>query len=136
MPEGVLFICLGNSCRSIMAEALARHFFPASLQVASAGLQPLGYVAQETLLVLGEAGIATEGLRSKGLTDVDLALFPLLVNLTTYAVADHLPATFHGRVLNNPVNDPFGRALEVYRQSRDVIRRFVTEELPAYLRQP
>jgi len=136
MAEGVLFVCLGNSCRSIMAEALARHFFPAPLRVASAGLQPLGYVAKETLLVLAEAGIATEGLRSKGLTDVDLALFPLLVNLTTYSVADHLPPTFPGRVLNYPVSDPFGRALEVYRQSRDAIRRFVTGELPAYLGQP
>jgi arsenate reductase len=133
MSEGILFVCLGNSCRSIMAEALARHFLPEPVKVGSAGLQPLGYVAEETLLVLAEAGIPTAGLRSKGLTDLDLAEFPLLVNLTTYSVAAHLPSTFHGRVLGHPVMDPFGATLQAYREARDAIRRFITEDLPPYL---
>jgi predicted protein tyrosine phosphatase len=37
----VLFICLGNSCRSIMAEALARHRCEDRWEAASAGLNPL-----------------------------------------------------------------------------------------------
>ena len=53
MRRGLLFVCLGNSCRSIMAEALARHRFPGT-RVASAGLRPLGYVAEKTLAVLAE----------------------------------------------------------------------------------
>ena len=61
--RGLLFVCWGNSCRNIMAEALARHRYPAMRP--SAGLRPLGYVAEKTLGVLAEAGVSTEGLWSK-----------------------------------------------------------------------
>ena len=44
----VLFVCLGNSCRSPMAEAIARQDAPDLWQVTSGGLTPLGYVAQLT----------------------------------------------------------------------------------------
>jgi protein-tyrosine-phosphatase len=133
MPEGILFICLGNSCRSIMAEALARQFFPGPVKIGSAGIDPLGFVTEETLKVLAEAGVATEGLWSKGLSEIDLSLFPVLVNLTTNSLDAVLPRDFHGRVLNYPVPDPFGRTLEAYRQAREAIRRFITEDLPPFL---
>ncbi len=133
MLTGVLFVCLGNSCRSIMAEALARQLFPGSVRIGSAGLRPLGYIARETLAVLAEAGIDTHGLWSKGLTDLDLAEFPLLVNLTAYAVDSYLPRAFHGQLVRHPVVDPFGGTLEVYREARDTIRQFITEDLRAQL---
>ena len=81
----VLFICLGNSCRSIMAEALARHRCGDRWEAASAGLNPLGFVAPETLLILAEMGVSTEGLHSKGLEEFDLREYRLLVNLTDYS---------------------------------------------------
>ena len=68
MPKPkVLFICLGNSCRSIMAEALARHRCGDRWEAASAGINPLGFVAPETLKVLAEMGVSPAGLYSKGL---------------------------------------------------------------------
>ena len=68
MPKPkVLFICLGNSCRSIMAEALARHRCGDRWDAASAGINPLGFVAPETLTVLTEIGVSLAGLYSKGL---------------------------------------------------------------------
>jgi len=133
MPSGVLFVCLGNSCRSIMAEALARDFFPESVKVGSAGIQPLGYIAENTLLVLAEAGISTQGLSSKGFTEIDQAEFPLMVNLTAYALAACLPRAFTGKVVRHPVVDPFGGELMVYREAREAIRRFITGELPGHL---
>jgi len=135
MENSVLYVCLGNSCRSIMAEALTRHFFPETVKTASAGMNPLGYITEETLQVLAEAGVATEGLRSKGLANINLSEFHLLVNLSTYPLDDHLPRAFHGKIIRYPVTDPFGYELEVYRQAREAIRRFVTEELPRYFPQ-
>jgi protein-tyrosine-phosphatase len=135
MMNGILFICLGNSCRSIMAEALARQFFRDSVRVSSAGINPLGYVAQETLQVLAEAGAATEGLWSKGLTEIDCAPYALLVNLTNYSLDAILPRDCRGRIIHHPVADPFGRSLEAYRQTLKAIRRFITEDLPPLLRQ-
>jgi protein-tyrosine-phosphatase len=135
MPNGILFICLGNSCRSIMAEALARQFFPDSVRISSAGINPLGYVAPETLHVLAESGVATEGLWSKGLDEIECAHYPVLVNLTDYSLDAFLPRDCFGRIIQHPVIDPFGRSLEAYRQAREAIRRFITEELPKLLAQ-
>ena len=135
MADGILFICLGNSCRSIMAEALARQFFPDSVNIGSAGINPLGYVTEETLHVLAESGVVTEGLWSKGLTEIDCAAYSVLVNLTNYSLDTVLPRHCRGRIIHHPVIDPFGRSLEVYRQSREAIRRFLTEELPPLLAQ-
>jgi protein-tyrosine-phosphatase len=129
MPNGILFICLGNSCRSIMAEALARQFFPDSMRISSAGINPLGYVAPETLQVLAEAGVATDGLWSKGLGEIDCAAYPVLVNLTSYALDAVLPPNCRTRAIHHPVIDPFGRSPEVYRQALEAIRRFILEEL-------
>lgn len=135
MPDSVLYICLGNSCRSIMAEALTRHFFPDSVKAGSAGINPLGFIAEETIQVLVELGIATDGLWSKGLIDLNLPEFYLLVNLSDYSLPALLPRTFPGRIIHFPVTDPFGNTLEVYREARDIIREFVTEKLSGYFSQ-
>ena len=83
MPKPkVLFICLGNSCRSIMAEALARHRCGDRWEAASAGINPLGFVAPETLKVLAEMGVSPAGLYSKGLNEIDLREYRLLINLS------------------------------------------------------
>lgn len=133
MADSVLYLCLGNSCRSIMAEALTKHFLPCSVKVGSAGLHPLGFITEETLRVLAELHVATEGLRSKGWADINLEEFRLLVNLSDYSLPAPWSRTFQGRIIHYPVLDPFGNTLEVYREVRDILCRFVKEKLPQYL---
>jgi arsenate reductase len=125
----VLFICLGNSCRSIMAEALTRHRCGDRWEAASAGLNPLGLVAPETLVVLAEIGVNRSGLRSKGLEEFDLTGYRLLVNLSEHSLEGRISPAYTGRVLHRPVLDPYGGSLEVYRQSRDAINRLILREL-------
>ena len=60
----VLFVCTHNSARSTMAEALLRHKGEGAYEAFSAGTEP-GGVRPLTLRVLEEAGLPTEGLRSK-----------------------------------------------------------------------
>ena len=60
-----LFLCTGNSCRSIIAEALFRSMAPAGASAQSAGSKPAGYVHPRALEALTEAGISTQGLVSK-----------------------------------------------------------------------
>ncbi len=119
-----------------MAEALARQMLPGTVRVGSAGINPLGYIAEETLMVLEEAGIPTEGLLSKGLSDINLADFPLLVNLTAYKVEVYLPRTFRGWIVPHPVADPFGSSMQVYREVRETIRRFILQDLPSLFPHP
>ena len=116
-----------------MAEALARQFFPDSVTISSAGINPLGYIVEETLQVLTEVGIVTDGLWSKGLSDVNLLNFPVLVNFTAHSLDSRLPQNFIGKIIRHPVADPFGGTLAMYREARDTIRRFVTEDLPPQL---
>ena len=63
-PIRVLFVCTGNSARSIFAEALLRRAGGDRFDVQSAGTEPKG-VNPLTLRVLQEAGFDTSGLRSK-----------------------------------------------------------------------
>lgn len=61
----VLFICTGNSARSIMAEALLNNASNGRFKAFSAGSKPRGEVHPLTLEVLAGAGLSTEGLYSK-----------------------------------------------------------------------
>jgi arsenate reductase (thioredoxin) len=67
-PIRVLFVCTGNSARSIMAETLLRQRGGPAFDVHSAGTHPRG-INPLTLRVLAEAGLPSEGLRSKSVTE-------------------------------------------------------------------
>ncbi len=127
----MLFLCYGNACRSIIAEALARRFWNSGLEACSAGLAPLGYLPALTLEVLNEAGIPTDGLHSKGLSDVRLDDIDYLVNLTEFKVDKLIPPSFSGKLISYYVRDPFGLEIEAYRQVREELNSLVREKLPA-----
>ncbi len=61
----VLFLCTGNSCRSIMAEAIFNSLAPAGFSAESAGSKPAGYVHHGALAELEKHGIPTAGFFSK-----------------------------------------------------------------------
>lgn len=66
----VLFLCTGNSCRSILAEATFNALAAAPLRAVSAGSEPTGYVHPRALALLEREGIATDGCRSKSWNDL------------------------------------------------------------------
>jgi arsenate reductase (thioredoxin) len=116
----VLFLCVGNSCRSQMAEAIARHKAADIIEPSSAGLAPLGEVAPATLKVLDEAGISAAGQSSKPVRPEELAAVDLVINITGRPAA---------AIFRNPappvedwdVQDPFSLDLKIYREIRDEI---------------
>jgi arsenate reductase len=67
-PIRVLFVCTGNSARSVMAEGLLRHHGGPAFEVNSAGTEPKG-INPLTLQVLADAGIDASWVRSKSVTE-------------------------------------------------------------------
>nr|WP_314544613.1 arsenate reductase ArsC [uncultured Massilia sp.] len=61
----VLFLCTGNSCRSLIGEALFNHLAPAGWRALSAGSQPTGKLNERALALLARKGIPTAGYHSK-----------------------------------------------------------------------
>jgi len=61
----ILVICTGNSCRSIISEALFNHLGKGRIKAFSAGSQPLGRLNAGAIALLHRHGIANEGLSSK-----------------------------------------------------------------------
>ena len=68
-PIRMLVLCTGNSCRSILAEALFRELGGDRVGVSSAGSRPEGTVNPRTIQVLDEAGIGHAWARSKSMTE-------------------------------------------------------------------
>lgn len=119
-PANILFVCIGNSCRSQMAEALARHLGGDRVRAFSAGSHPLGAIVPETFTVLREKGISLDGQWSKGLQDVPVDEMDVVVGMGC-EVACPVPVGFKGRVIEWNIADPYAQSLEFFRDVRDDI---------------
>ena len=129
----VLFLCIGNACRSQMAEAIARHSASDVIEPSSAGLVPFGQIPDTTLTVLLERGFSADGQTSKLLRSEDMSEADIVINMTGRPGATIFtePAT---QVEDWEVGDPYGFNLAVYREIRDQIEARV-EELARRLRE-
>jgi arsenate reductase len=119
----VLFICVGNTCRSQMAEALARHLAADVIEPASAGISPFGRIVDTTRRVLLERGVRVDGQWSKGLREVQPEQADLVVNMSGIPGTALFP---NARVVDWDVGDPYGEDMSVYREIRDEIEARVT----------
>jgi arsenate reductase (thioredoxin) len=79
----VLFLCTGNSARSIMAEALLNRLGQSQFRGFSAGSHPKGQVHPLALRLLQERGISTSGLRSKSWDEFAAAGAPVMDLIVT-----------------------------------------------------
>src|SRR5215471_9501105 len=122
----VLFVCLGNSARSQMAEAMARASASDVLEPASAGIKPAARISKRALAVLKEKGLDVDPAKTpKDVASLDLASFDVIVNLCEYKMpnAEKIPSnTF---VLSVPVGDPMGLGEAAYVEARDKVEQMI-----------
>jgi arsenate reductase len=113
-PLSILFICIGNSCRSPMAEAIARALGGDRVHASSAGLAATGRVAASTLEALATLGYPSDGLDSKGLDEVPLEGLDVVVSLIGPAGLDWLPRGLAARRVAWAIPDPYGSDVATY----------------------
>ena len=132
-PISVLFICIGNTCRSPMAEAIARSMGGDRLTVHSAGLSPTGRVAEGSIATLRALGYPSDGLSSKGLDQVPLDELDIVVSLIGPAGLRTLPHGLSARREAWSIRDPYGDDEAIYlavaRTIEDRVRALVDDLL-------
>jgi len=87
----VLFLCTGNSCRSVLAEATFNHLAPAGWRAMSAGSRPTGQVHSRSLALLAREGISAEGVHSKSWDNLP-ATPDIVVTVCASAAGETCPA--------------------------------------------
>ncbi len=122
----LLFICVGNACRSQMAEGFARALEIKDLVVYSAGSHPAGFVAREAILMMKEKGIDLSSHYSKGVDQVPDIEYDFAI---TMGCGDYCPTVKAKKRLDWEIPDPIGRSPDFFRQVRDEIEQKVRKLL-------
>jgi protein-tyrosine-phosphatase len=123
----VLFICIGNSCHSPMAEAIARQDALEQMDASSAGLAPLGFVAEMTTQTLLKNGYAADGLTSKPISPEAWESADIIINMSGRA-REFAFRNFrsHAKVEDWEIEDPYGDAAK-YQGTYESIQLRVAE---------
>jgi arsenate reductase (thioredoxin) len=142
MPEKikVLFLCTGNSCRSQMAEAWARHLKGACIDAYSAGIECHG-MNPHAVQIMAEAGVDLSSRHSKLVDEFASVDFDFVITVCGHAHESCPQFSGATKVVHVGFEDPPKLAAEetdeeaklnCYRRVRDEIHAFV-ESLPESL---
>jgi arsenate reductase len=132
----VLFVCVGNSCRSQMAEAFARALGGDVLIPASAGLAPAMGIARDTVRAMAEKGIVLRDHFPKSLRNLARIRFDLIVNMSQRPLPVTHPDDALEQVVEWDIPDPIGMTYAEHCEIRDAIERKVVELIEEQRREP
>ena len=121
----VLFICLGNACRSPMAESIARRDARDVIEACSAGLTPLGFVPLLTMQTLAANSYSIEGLCSTPITGEVWDAADMVINMS--GIAKERAFIEYGKVEDWDVQDPYGSDPVLYQTIYEDIQRKVVQ---------
>lgn len=117
MKYKVAFVCIGNSCRSQMAEGFARAYGSDVLDVYSAGTDPADAVKENAVKAMEEVGIDISDHQPKLLEDIPSEL-DILITMGCGVECPYLPCKFRE---DWGLEDPAGKPIEVFRATREII---------------
>lgn len=117
----VLFVCLGNACRSQMAEAFARAYGGDVVIPASAGFRPASRVAPDTIRAMAEKNLDLRDHFPKSIQHLGRARFDVVINMASFAIPEDLCPD----IRSWEVEDPVFLSYEDHCKVRDEIERLV-----------
>lgn len=91
LPINILFLCTGNSCRSIIAEALANHLGAGRLRAYSAGSFPTGKVNENAIAVLERHAVPLPPLNSQSWDDYEGEPVDVVITVCDAAAGEACP---------------------------------------------
>ena len=103
----ILFLCVGNSARSQIAEALAKDMLPKSFDIRSAGSLPSKKVHKDAIIVMSDIGINIDTNVTKSINDIDkdfITNLDYVITLCAEEVCPVVPAAT--KVFHWPNEDP------------------------------
>jgi len=138
----VLFLCTGNSCRSILGEATFNHLAPAGWRAMSAGSDPAGYVHPRSLALLAREGMPVQGYVSKSWDNLP-ATPDIVITVCASAAGETCPAYLgpvmrshwgvddpaHARGTEEQIDAAFLRAYRILRRRIEAFVALPLEEL-------
>ena len=119
----VLFVCLGNTCRSPMAEGFANKYGSDVVRATSAGLSPVETVIRETVMIMDEVGIDISGHVPMWYQPLAVARYDIVVNMSGF----RLPGKPPRELIEWKVEDPYKKSAAVYRRVRAEIEASVMQ---------
>lgn len=130
--DSILFVCLGNICRSPIAEAMAREILGDDVRVESAGMIALSgnRATPEAVEAARERGFDIRGHRARNVAEIDLSSFDRVVALSSQ-VAERLERNGHlvpDRLVVWEIEDPFGLDLDAFRNCASEIEERLRRE--------
>jgi len=90
-PLHILVLCTGNSCRSVLGEALINHLGGDRLRAYSAGSHPIGRINPGALATLARHGLPTEGYKSQSWDEFEEAGIDILISVCDSAGGETCP---------------------------------------------
>lgn len=121
MNYKVAFVCIGNSCRSQMAEGFARKIAGESLDVYSAGTDPASEVKPNAIKAMKEIGIDISDQYPKLLEEIPSEL-DILITMGCGVKCPYLPCKFRE---DWGLEDPAGKSIDFFRETRNIIKKNV-----------
>jgi protein-tyrosine-phosphatase len=136
-PVRLLFVCIGNTCRSPLAAAVASALLGSRVHAESAGITETGRpAASEAIAVLQERfGIDLLTHRSRHIDEVTLDQFDVLIALdpVVYAPLRELCPVPPPEILLWPVHDPYREGLDTYYQCLTELQTAIEAHAPVWL---
>jgi arsenate reductase len=87
----ILIVCTGNSCRSVMGEALLNHLGRGRLKAFSAGSNPIGRINIGALATLARHGLPTEGYKSQSWDEFEDQPMDIVITVCDNAAGETCP---------------------------------------------
>lgn len=91
-PLNILVLCTGNSCRSVLGEALFNHLAAGRFKAYSAGSHPIGRINANALATLARHGLPTAGYNSQSWDEFEDSEIDIMISVCDSAAGETCPA--------------------------------------------